>query len=111
MQLVIAVNDSSGCCHFLQTNLDDLRGFYGALYGIEVSREEIASLGWDILQEEWAFNRAAGFKPEDDRLPDWMTTDAVGPMKAVWDVPDEIVARVYERFPLRDELFETKTTA
>jgi len=111
LQLVIATNDSSGCCHFLQTTLDDLRGFYGHLYGAEVSRNEIADLGWRILEEEWAFNRKAGFTPEDDRLPEWMTTDAVGPQQAVWDVPDEIVARVYERFPIRDQLFETKTTA
>jgi hypothetical protein len=40
-----------------------------------------------------------------------MTTDAVGPQQAVWDVPDDVIAQVYERFPVREELFETKTTA
>ena len=53
----------------------------------------------------------AGFKPEDDCLPKWMTTDAVGPQKAVWDVPSEIVEQVFKRFPVREELFTTKTTA
>jgi aldehyde:ferredoxin oxidoreductase len=111
LQLVIATNDSSGCCHFLQTNLDDLRGFYGALYGEEVTREQIADLGWQILLDEWEFNRRAGFSAEDDRLPEWMAVEGLGPRNEVFDVPREIIARVYERFPMREELFELRTTA
>ena len=42
-QLVNAVCDSSGFCQFLQPNLDDIREYYGMLYGIEVTREEIAT--------------------------------------------------------------------
>ena len=41
-QLVNAVCDSSGFCQFLQPTLDDIRSFYGALYGEEVTREQIA---------------------------------------------------------------------
>jgi aldehyde:ferredoxin oxidoreductase len=110
LQLIIAVNDSSGCCHFLQPTLDDLRAFYGAFHGIEVSRREIADLGWAVLQDEWDFNRRAGFGPADDRFPDWFATEAVGG-GAVFDVPAETVARVYERFPDREELYRTPTTA
>jgi aldehyde:ferredoxin oxidoreductase len=111
LQLVIAVNDSSGCCHFLKTHLDDLRAFYGALYDIEVSRQEIGDLGWQILQDEWEFNRRANFKPEDDRLPEWMAHEGLGPRNAVFDVPDEIIRSVYTRFPDREDLYVLRTTA
>jgi aldehyde:ferredoxin oxidoreductase len=111
LQLVIAVNDSSGCCHFLKTHLDDLRAFYGALYDTEVSRQEIGDQGWQILQDEWEFNRRANFKPEDDRLPEWMAHEGLGPRNAVFDVPDEIIRSVYTRFPERDELYVLRTTA
>jgi aldehyde:ferredoxin oxidoreductase len=111
LQLVIAVNDSSGCCHFLKTRLDDLRAFYGALYGIEVTRKEIGDMGWQILEDEWEFNRRAGFRPEDDRLPAWMATEGLGPRNAVFDVPEEIIRSVYTRFPDREELYQLRTTA
>ncbi len=44
--MINAVCDSSGFCQFLQPNLDDIRAFYGAFYGAEVTREEIADQVW-----------------------------------------------------------------
>jgi hypothetical protein len=41
-------------------------------------------------------------------MPDCMKQDAIGPTKLVWDVPPEIVARLYERCETRDELFELR---
>jgi aldehyde:ferredoxin oxidoreductase len=108
---VIAANDSSGCCHFLKTTLDHLRALYGAFYGREVTRAEIADAAWQILQDEWEFNRRAGITRDQDRLPAWMAKEPLGPNHAVWDVPDAVIRAVYERLPVRDELFTTKTTA
>jgi aldehyde:ferredoxin oxidoreductase len=111
LQQVIAANDSSGCCHFLKTTLDHLRALYAAFYGREVSRGEIADMAWQILCDEWEFNRRAGITAADDRLPAWMATEPLGPQHAVWDVPDAVIRAVYERMPVRDELFGIKTTA
>jgi aldehyde:ferredoxin oxidoreductase len=111
LQQVIAANDSSGCCHFLKTTLDHLRALYGAFYGREVTRAEIADAAWQILQDEWEFNRRAGITRDQDRLPAWMAKEPLGPNHAVWDVPDAVIRAVYERLPVRDELFTTKTTA
>jgi hypothetical protein len=36
---------------------------------------------------------------------DSMKQDAIGATKMVWDVPEDVVARAYERFEARDELF------
>ncbi|MBW2420026.1 MAG: aldehyde ferredoxin oxidoreductase [Deltaproteobacteria bacterium] len=107
-QIVNAVIDSSGFCQFLMTNLDEVREFYGLFYGEEVTREQIADLGWQCLEDEWEFNRRAGFGPNDDLMPDCMKQDAIGPEKLVWDLDPELVSQVYKRFDARDELFELR---
>lgn len=109
-QLVNAVCDSSGFCQFLQPNLDDIRGFYGELYGETVSREAIHDLGWRCLSDEWEFNRRAGFTAADDTMPQCMKDDPIGPAKLVWDVPDEIVRQAYQRFDADEKLFTMKAS-
>ncbi len=109
-QLVNAVCDSSGFCQFLQPTLDDIRAFYSELYGEEVSRQQIADIGWQCLQDEWEFNRRAGFTEADDDMPECIKQDPIGPAKAVWDVPKELVAEAYRRLDTRDELFAIKAT-
>jgi aldehyde:ferredoxin oxidoreductase len=111
-QLVNAACDSSGFCQFLQPNLDEIRGFFGALYGKEVSRETIADIGWQCLQDEWDFNDAAGFTEADDDLPDVMKEEGVGPDHSLkFDVPkDVIMAARKNRFDSREELFAMKAT-
>jgi aldehyde:ferredoxin oxidoreductase len=107
-QILNAVCDSSGFCQFLMPNLDEMRTFYGHFLGEDVSREQIAELGWRCLEDEWEFNRRAGFGPADDLMPACMQQDAIGPQKLVWDLDPELVARVYRRFEPRDELFEAR---
>ncbi len=111
VQLINAVCDSSGFCQFLQPNLDDIRGYYGLLYGEEISREQIADLGWECLEDEWKFNELAGFGVEDDRLPECMTEEGIGPDHALkFDVDAATIAAAKVRFPVRDEMFATKAS-
>ncbi len=109
-QLVNAACDSSGFCQFLQPTLDDIRSFYGLLYGEEVSREQIADMGWQCMLDEWEFNKRAGLTEKDDVMPDCMAKDAIGPAKVVWDVPQDLVAQAYQRLEPREELFTAKAT-
>ena len=109
IQLVNAVGDASGFCMFLNVGLDDVRSFYGHLYGEDVSREQIVEMGWQILQDEWEFNRRAGLTEKDDEMPDCMKQDPIGPAKVVWDVSPEIVRQAKERHDLGEELFEIRT--
>jgi aldehyde:ferredoxin oxidoreductase len=108
VQMVNAVCDSSGFCQFLQPTLDDIRTFYGHLYGEEISRDQIADQAWQCLSDEWEFNRRAGWTEKDDVMPDCMKEDGVGPAKIVWDVPEGLAAEAYRRLEARDELFATK---
>jgi aldehyde:ferredoxin oxidoreductase len=110
VQIVNAVCDSSGFCQFLQPTLDDIRGFYGTLYGEEVSREQIHDQGWQCLADEWEFNRRAGFTKADDRMAECMSQDAIGAAPTVFDVPEEIIQAAKERMPAREDLFTTKAS-
>jgi aldehyde:ferredoxin oxidoreductase len=107
VQMINAVCDSSGFCQFLQPSLDDIRAFYGALYGEEVTREQIADQAWQILADEWEFNRRAGWT-EDDPMPDCIRKDPIGPANVVWDVSQELISQVYQRLETSEELFTTK---
>ena len=111
IQLINAVVDSSGFCQFLQTTLDDVRDYYSLLYGEEVSREQIADLGWECLEDEWKFNELAGFTAEDDVMPECMTAEGIGPDNSLkFDVDAATIAASKVRFPSRDELFGTKAS-
>ncbi len=112
VQIVNAVCDSSGFCQFLQPSMDDIRGFYGAMYGEEVSREAIHDQGWECLEDEWAFNKAAGLTKADDTLADCLKQDAIGAegMKQVFDVDEAIIQAVYTRMPAQEDLFSAKAS-
>jgi aldehyde:ferredoxin oxidoreductase len=107
---VNAVCDSSGFCQFLQPNLDDIRNFYGALYGTEVSRETIHDIGWQCLADEWKFNERAGMTDADDRLAECMATDPIGAVPTVFDVSADIIRATKQRMPPRPDLFSVKAT-
>jgi aldehyde:ferredoxin oxidoreductase len=111
-QLVNAVCDSSGFCQFLQPSIEDIAKYYTLYLGREVTREQIADIGWQCLQDEWEFNRRAGWTPDQDDLPEYMKTEGVGPNHAMkFDVPKEIIdAARAQRFAPRDELFKLKAT-
>ena len=108
VQLVNAANDSSGFCQFLQPTLVDIAKYYSLLYGEEVTREQVADMGWQCMLDEWEFNRCAGFSEDGDQMPDCMKEDAIGPANVTFDVKPEIVTQTYTRFEPREELFTTK---
>jgi aldehyde:ferredoxin oxidoreductase len=107
-QIVSAICDGSGFCEFLGATPDDIRELYGLLIGCEVTREEIADMGWQTLEDEWEFNRRAGFTEADDVLPECMRSDPVGPTNEVFDLPAEIIADAKVRKPLPAAFFEKK---
>jgi aldehyde:ferredoxin oxidoreductase len=110
VQIVNAVCDSSGFCQFLQPSLDDIRNFYGALYGIEVTREMIHDQGWQCLSDEWEFNGEAGFTDADDKMADCMQEDAIGNPPTVFDVSEDIIRAAKQRMPAQEDLFSSKAT-
>jgi aldehyde:ferredoxin oxidoreductase len=101
-QLNMAGYDTLGACIFA--------GFgYAATPDGVVKRLLSARYGWDdlpnnILQEigkqvikmEREFNRRAGFTKEDDRLPKWMTEEAIPETGHVFDVSEDALDHIFD---------------
>ncbi len=109
-QIINAVGDASGFCQFVQATLDEIRTCYGLFYGEDVSREQIADLGWQCLEDEWEFNRRAGFTDDDDDIAGCLREEGIGPDNSLtYNIDRETAAKVKTRYPAGDSLFGTDT--
>jgi aldehyde:ferredoxin oxidoreductase len=110
-QLVNAMCDSSGFCQFLQPSLKNIGEFYSLFYGEEVTPQQLAEIGWQCLENEWEFNRRAGFTEKDDDLPTCLREEGVGPGGAMkFDVPTDVIKQAKESAPFREEMFAMRAT-
>ena len=86
-QDLTAVIDSMGLCLFTSFALGapEYTKLLNAACGTEYTPEQVLELGERIYNIERMFNKAAGMKPEDDRLPKRLINDPVpaGPSKGM----------------------------
>jgi aldehyde:ferredoxin oxidoreductase len=101
-QLNMAGYDTLGACIFA--------GFgYASAPDAVIKRLLIARYGWDDLPDnvlqalgketikmEREFNKRAGFTAKDDRLPEWMTREAIPENGAVFDVSEEVLDHIFD---------------
>ena len=83
-----AVCDSSGFCQFLQPTLEDIREFYRALYGEEMTREQIADSAGSASPTSGS-STGAPASPSGRRAGRLHAQDPVGAVQMVFDVPQE----------------------
>jgi aldehyde:ferredoxin oxidoreductase len=107
-QIANAICDSSGFCQFMQPSVEEMRQFLNLMYGLDLSEEGIVAYGWQCLQDEWEFNRRAGFTEKDDALPEWMSTEAIPSNGAVFDVPADEIRRVYTQMEITPKLLKLR---
>lgn len=97
-QIVNTLADSTGFCLFLQPAIDEIRQFYAAFFGEEITNEFMADLGWQCLLDEWEFNRRAGFSSEDDDMVKCLREEGVGPDHTIkFDIPRDLLAKAKVR--------------
>ncbi|MCE7736602.1 MAG: aldehyde ferredoxin oxidoreductase, partial [Candidatus Heimdallarchaeota archaeon] len=103
-QETTAFLDSSGYCLFTAFAILDVdEGFQGLvdtcahMTGNNWGVEDVTKYGREILNKEIAFNRAAGLTKADDRLPEFMKTEALPPHNVVFDVTDEELDAVHNQ--------------
>lgn len=73
-----------------------IRDLIKGKYGWDLGEDALQVLGREALKLEREFNQAAGFGPEDDRLPEWMTLESIPPHNVVFDVPDEELDSLFD---------------
>ena len=56
----------------------------------------LQSLGKETIKMEREFNKRAGFTKEDDRLPKWMTEEAIPETGAVFDVSEDVIDHIFD---------------
>ncbi len=99
-QATTAYIDSSGYCLFIAFAILDIdKGFEGmteTVNGFLGEAIDVTEYGLDILQKEREFNKLAGFTPQDDRLPEFFTTESLPPHNVTFDVPADELDAVYK---------------
>lgn len=96
LQIATAAIDSTGMCLFIafaalddETCLPALIDLINARFGLSLTGDDVVNLGKYILKTEKKFNEGAGFGKEDDRLPEFFSTEKLPPHNVVWDLKNE----------------------
>ncbi len=102
LQIATAAVDSTGMCIFVAfPALDDpkclpaLIDMINARFGINLTADDVTSLGERIIKIERDFNKKAGLTSSSDRLPEFMKYEPLPPHNTVWDFTDEELDSVW----------------
>jgi aldehyde:ferredoxin oxidoreductase len=99
VQINMAGYDTLGACIFAGFGFaaapETIRDLLNARYGWDVGVTILQILGRETLKLEREFNHLAGFTQVDDRLPEYMTSEPLPPLNAVFDVPEEDLDGVF----------------
>lgn len=103
LQIATAAIDSTGMCLFIAfaaldsaTCLPALIDMINARFDLALTADDVTNLGMSILKTERAFNIAAGFTSQDDRLPEFFKEEPIAPHNVVWDVDDKTIDSFWE---------------
>jgi aldehyde:ferredoxin oxidoreductase len=96
LQIATAAIDSTGLCLFVAFPALDIPETLAAIIdminaknGIALTGDDVIGLGKFVLKTEHAFNIAAGFTKQHDRLPEFFNEDPCAPHNLTWTMKDE----------------------
>lgn len=101
-QLNMAGYDTLGACIFAgfgyaATPDGVVKRLLSSRYGWDDLPDNILqTLGKETIKMEREFNRRAGFTAKDDRLPEWMTREAIPENGSVFDVSGEVLDHIFD---------------
>jgi aldehyde:ferredoxin oxidoreductase len=99
-QINMAGYDSLGSCIFSGFGYSlaphVISALVNARYDWGAGTDILQVLGRETLKLEREFNRRAGFNFSDDRLPEWMTLEALPPFNTVFDIPEEDLDTLFD---------------
>jgi aldehyde:ferredoxin oxidoreductase len=92
-QINIAGYDTLGACIMsgfgYATSPHAVRDLLNARYGWNMGDDALQVLGKETIRLEREFNRRAGFTRAHDRVPEWLSREALPPYDVVFDVPQD----------------------
>ncbi len=102
LQIATAAVDSTGMCLFIAFAILDIPEGFNALvdminarYDLSLTADDVTELGKAVLKAERAFNAAAGFTNQHDRLPEFFEYEPCAPHNVVWDFTPEEIDEVF----------------
>ncbi|MEP7136625.1 MAG: aldehyde ferredoxin oxidoreductase C-terminal domain-containing protein [Chloroflexota bacterium] len=101
-QLNMAGYDSLGACIFAgfgyaATPDGVVKRLLAARYGWDdLPDNTLQAIGKEVIKMEREFNKRAGFTAKDDRLPKWMTKEALPENGSVFDVSEEVLDHIFD---------------
>jgi len=102
LQIATAAIDSTGMCLFVAFAILDqpetfqaMLDMISAFSGTNMTGDGVTDLGKKVLTMERDFNKAAGFTPQDDRLPSYFKSEKFAPHNVVFAVKDEDLDKVF----------------
>lgn len=101
-QLNMAGYDTIGACIFAgfgyaATPDGVVKRLLKARYGWnDLPDNVLQALGKETIKLEREFNKRAGFTKKDDRLPEWMTREAIPENGSVFDVSEDILDHIFD---------------
>ena len=101
-QLNMAGYDTIGACIFAgfgyaATPDGVVKRLLRARYGWQdVPDNILQALGKETIKLEREFNKRAGFTAKDDRLPKWMTEEAIPENGSVFDVSEDVLDHIFD---------------
>ena len=97
LQIATAAVDSTGLCLFVAfAVLDNPEGLptivemLNAMYGLNLTADDVVALGKSILKAEKEFNTKAGFTKQDDRLPEFFYNEELSPHNTKFVLKEEL---------------------
>jgi aldehyde:ferredoxin oxidoreductase len=102
LQIATAAIDSTGMCLFIAFAIMDqpdtfqaLLDMLNAFYGLNMTGDDVVSLGKKVLSVERDFNKRAGFTAQHDRLPRFFSTESVEPHNITFKITDAELDQVF----------------
>ncbi|MFP4168190.1 MAG: aldehyde ferredoxin oxidoreductase family protein [Desulfonatronovibrionaceae bacterium] len=96
LQIATAAVDSTGLCLFVafavldtEDALEVVSRMISARFGINFTPEDVTKAGTAVLQDELAFNQAAGLTAASDQLPEFFSKEKLPPHGTIWDYTAE----------------------
>ncbi|MFO8020495.1 MAG: aldehyde ferredoxin oxidoreductase C-terminal domain-containing protein [Promethearchaeia archaeon] len=100
LQLYISVLDSMGCCYFIGPNYQTmglLAKTINAMYGTDLTREEVVDIGRHLLKIELDYNNKAGVGQSKSDVPEFFRKEKSDPTGLTYTFPKEELDEMWDK--------------